>query len=212
MSIPYVVRAIHDARGRELCLPGGPIAYRAAQQIVRAAQARWKKPASTCVEKVCIEKFYRFPKLHSKVLETLVQLSHDVTEKTVQWKDSLLERQEGASDMFTQNDHYLKATFDDAQKRIRRILGCTIDVGSLDADEKSELQRLLSKARKNLNELIALDPRDEAIWCMSAAYSYHKVVFKRFCDALPRAVDDLLLRQFVTSCRDALTSKLGAQR
>ena len=40
--------------------------------------------------------------------------------------------------MFTQNDHYLKASFDEAQKRIRRILGCTIDVGTLDEAEKSE--------------------------------------------------------------------------
>merc|ERR1712232_311211 len=43
----------------------------------------------------------------------------------------------------------------------------------------------------------------------AAAYAYHKVVFKRFCDTLPRAVDDLLLRGFLRNSKDTLISKLG---
>ena len=50
--------------------------------------------------------------------------------------------------MFTQNDHYLKASFDEAQKRIRRILGCTIDVGTLDEAEKSEPTKDIEMGQK----------------------------------------------------------------
>lgn len=180
---------------------------------VREAQHRWRAPAVTCLEvlsrrlaelvgKVSCEHFQNFLKLQDKVIGILDELISQVTTEAFTWKDAVLERQEGAGDMYTQNDHYLKMSFDEAQERIRKILGCTIALNALNTEEQGQLNRLLLKAGTQLDKLITWDARDEASWCMAAALAYHKVVFIRFCDTFLCIVDDVLLRGFVRCCRD----------
>uniref|UniRef100_A0A7S0FAC4 GED domain-containing protein n=1 Tax=Pyrodinium bahamense TaxID=73915 RepID=A0A7S0FAC4_9DINO len=85
---------------------------------------------------------------------------------------------------------------------------CALQPECLTEGEKGQLAALVKKAGHNWEELIVLDPRDDAIWCMAAAHAYHKVAFNRFCDAIPRTIDDLLLRDFMRRARNTLMTGL----
>ncbi|CAE8637340.1 unnamed protein product [Polarella glacialis] len=191
-------------------------------RIVRDAEQRWSTPAAQCVDEVastleslaltaCTETFARYPRLLAKSSEILIELIEDLKAEARKRMEELLCQQEMAVDLYTQNDHYLKENFDRAQSIIRRQLGLSLDLERLDTAENQELMALVRKAgyQQDVYKLIAPDHRDDAIWCMAGAFAYHKVAFKRFCDNVPRSLDQLLLREFVARCRNSLFDGLG---
>mmetsp|Transcript_71423 Transcript_71423/g.225682 ORF Transcript_71423/g.225682 Transcript_71423/m.225682 type:complete len:986 (+) Transcript_71423:82-3039(+) len=222
-DLPGIVTRIERLQGREVGLPGGPAAYRAAREIVRESQARWKTPANTCLDNVaqvlrstvrriireCVqERIGSCARLEQRMEELSVELVDELLERTRERKSEVLERQEGAPDLFTQNTHYLEDGFRRAQRFIRDRLGCNLRLERLSSDEQSTLIQLVKKAGHNWEDLICPDDRDHAIWCMAAAHAYFKVAFKRFCDVLPRTIDDLMLRTFVQRFREKLLTGL----
>mmetsp|Transcript_88217 Transcript_88217/g.274196 ORF Transcript_88217/g.274196 Transcript_88217/m.274196 type:complete len:664 (+) Transcript_88217:81-2072(+) len=217
-DLPGIVARMERLQGREVGLPGGPAAYRAAREIVRESQARWKSPANVCLESVAEvlrsrvrtiiresvqERIGSCALLEQRMEELSVELVDELLQGVRERKDELLERQEGAPDLYTQNDHYLTDGFRKAQHFIRQRLGCNLRLDRLTSDEQNTLKSLVQKAGHDFKDLICPDDRDHAIWCMAAAHSYFKIAFKRFCDVLPRTVDDLLLRTFVQRFRES---------
>eukprot|EP00445_Apocalathium_hangoei_P079860 CAMPEP_0204174424 /NCGR_PEP_ID=MMETSP0361-20130328/45863_1 /ASSEMBLY_ACC=CAM_ASM_000343 /TAXON_ID=268821 /ORGANISM="Scrippsiella Hangoei, Strain SHTV-5" /LENGTH=900 /DNA_ID=CAMNT_0051132895 /DNA_START=33 /DNA_END=2735 /DNA_ORIENTATION=+ len=218
-TIPDIRDRIDAAFGRELNLPGGPAGYRAAQQVVKEAQQRWAQPADLCVKSVAQQLLQhtqtlvkhvvgKYPDLQSKVMELLQALLCELKTDLVKRKDQVLLDLEGAPDLYTQNDHFLKDSFNQGQQHIRQSLQRTIQMQKLSTEEKTSLRALLAKAGQQVEDLYAPDPRDDAIWCMAVAHAYHKVSFKRFCDMLPRTVDDALLPAFVTRSTQILVGGL----
>lgn len=130
LTIPDITERIRVACGRELNLPGGPAGYRSAQNIVREAQAPWAAPANFCLEAVTLtlakqvkdsttQVMGAYPELEKKVVELLSSLLAKLQGEMAKRAHELLDSLEGASDLFTQNDSYLKDSFDKAQHFIR---------------------------------------------------------------------------------------------
>ena len=187
LSVVKVQRMIEERRGRELKVPGGPAAYVSAVEIVHQAIESWKTPATKCIDdasaalnalvdevvsdEIPVEKF---PKVRKSVIRFLVSSVNDAKQKSHFRKEDLL-KQELSNDLYTQNDHYLQDSFNKTQCIVRRSMGLAPDWQKLKDQDVNTVRQLLQKAGLTSTEdLIASSMHDDAIWCMSLAFAYHK--------------------------------------
>ena len=188
LSVETVQRMIEERRGRELKVPGGPAAYVSAVEIVHQAIKSWRNPATRCiddasaalnalVDEVVSDEIpvKKFPKVHKSVIRFLVSSVNDAKQKSHFRKEDLL-KQELSNDLYTQNDHYLQDSFNKTQCIVRRSMGLAPDWQKLkDQEDVNRVRQLLQKAGLTSTEdLIASSMHDDAIWCMSLAFAYHK--------------------------------------
>ena len=187
LSVETVHRMIEERRGRELKLPGSPAGYITAVGIVHQAIESWKTPATKCiddasaalntlvVEVVCdVIPIETFPKVHESVKRFLVSSVDDATEKCHSRKEDLF-LADLSNDLYTQNDHDLQDAFNETQCIVRRSMGLAIDWQKLADEDVSTVHQLLRQAGLTSTEdLIAPSMHDDAIWCMSLAFAYHK--------------------------------------
>ena len=187
LSVETVQGMIEERRGRELRVPGGPAGYISAVEIVHQAIKSWKNPATKCIDDAAtalntlVEEVVRdvipmetFPKVHESVMRFLVSSVDDATEKCHFRKEALF-TQELSKDLYTQNDHYLQDSFNKTQCIVRRSMGLAINWQKLKPEDALTVRQLLQKAGLTSTEdLIAPSMHDDAIWCMSLAFAYHK--------------------------------------
>ena len=187
LSVETVQGMIEERRGRELRVPGGPAGYISAVEIVHQAIKSWKNPATKCIDDAatalntlveevvcCTIPVERFPKVHESVMRFLVSSVDDATEKCHFRKEALF-TQELSKDLYTQNDHYLQDSFNKTQCIVRRSMGLAINWQKLKPEDALTVRQLLQKAGLTSTEdLIAPSMHDDAIWCMSLAFAYHK--------------------------------------
>jgi len=221
ITISSVQALIEKMRGRELSLLGSPAGYHAAREMVRVAQARWANPTDTCVEKAkqslqamvqrhLADELHAYPTLEARCTTSLMNLIQTLVSSTVTWKASLFDGHERAHDMFTQNDHYLQEGFAKAKDTIERVLHAP-NLEKLNEEQKQTLDQLLKIAGYGSEQLMVKHKHtsDEAMNSMAIAYAYFKVSFKRYCDNLPRTIDDRLLRAFKEQSREVLMAEFG---
>mmetsp|Transcript_120884 Transcript_120884/g.386999 ORF Transcript_120884/g.386999 Transcript_120884/m.386999 type:complete len:899 (-) Transcript_120884:51-2747(-) len=221
LNLIDVADRITAARGRESCLPGGPAAYRVVQQILSDSHAQWKQPMERCIDSVskklehlvndtCRDVLGKYSKVESRVVESLHVLIAKCKRDMALRATELLERQEKAPDLLTQNDKCLSDSFQAAQQFLRGAMGCSLNLDMLDATERSRFSELAAKAglTKDPSTWVAIGDHEDAVWTAAAAHAYYKLSLQRFCDAFPRAVDDLLLRGTVRQCREIIFKDL----
>ena len=187
LSVEKMQRMIEKRRGRELKVPGGPAGYISAVGIVHQAIDLWKTPATKCIddasaalntlvdEVVCdVIPLEKFPKVHESVMRFLVSSVDDATKKCHFRKEHLF-AQELSKDLYTQNDHYFQDSFNKTQCIVRRSMGLAVDWQKLtDEDVNTVRQLLINAGLTSTEDLIAPSMHDDAIWCMSVAFAYHK--------------------------------------
>lgn len=187
LSVETVQRMIEERRGRELKLPGGPAGYISAVEIVHQAIKSWKDPSTKCIDdasaalNTLVDEVVRdvipmetFPKVHQSVMRFLASSVDDAKQKGHFQKEHLL-MQELSNDLYTQNDHYLQDSFNKTQCIVRRSMGLAINWQKLKREDAKTFRELLEKAGLTSTEdLIAPSMHDDAIWCMSLAFAYHK--------------------------------------
>ncbi len=187
LSVVKVQRIIEERRGRELKVPGGPAAYVSAVEIVHQAIKSWKNPATMCIDDAaatlkklvdevvcCVIPSERFPKVKELVMNILICSLNDALQKCRLRKEDLF-TQELSKDLYTQNDHYLQDSFNKTQCIVRRSMGLAVDWQKLDDEDVDTVRQLLRKAGLTSTEdLTAPSKHDDAIWCMSLAFAYHK--------------------------------------
>ena len=187
LSVETVQRMIEKRRGRELKLPGGPAGYISAVAIVHQAIESWKTLATKCIDGAsaalkklvyevvcCTIPSERFPKVHEWVMRFLICSLNDASQKCHLRKEDLF-KQELSKDLYTQNDHYLQDSFNKTQCMVRRFMGLAINWQKLEPEDAETFRQLSQKAGLTSTEdLTAPSMHDDAIWCMSLAFAYHK--------------------------------------